>query len=189
MLYVRNQLASRLRSRRTNTVCLIAGDIRNPFFASLSTAIEKELETRGYQLLLLCRGWKEGPQEPELARAVFEQPVDGFIVWSESAGKAVRELSDPFPKPIITVGAPVQGFLGVKLDIGRGLKMAVDHLVRQGHRRLAYYAPEEARLQGLPKPRHKIFEKIVTDAGLPERLTSLPSGSTPWMFWFGCRKM
>jgi len=166
--YVRNQLASRLRSRRTNTVCLIAGDIRNPFFASLATAIEEELETHGYQLLLLCRGWKDGQRDQALVRAVFEQPVDGFIAWSETAGKTVGELSEQFPKPIVTVGAPVKGFAGVKLDIGRGLKMAVDDLIQKGHRRLAYYAPEEARLQGMPMPRHKIFEKIVTDKGLPE---------------------
>ncbi len=165
--YVRNQLASRLRSRRTNTVCLIAGDIRNPFFASLATAIEEELETRGYQLLLLCRGWKEGQRDPALARAVFEQPVDGFIIWSETAGKIVGELSDQFPKPIVTVGAPLKGFPGVKLDIGSGLKMAVDYLVHKGHRHLAYYAPEEAQQQGMPMPRHKIFEKIVMDADLP----------------------
>lgn len=167
MGYVRNQLASRLRSRHTNAVCLIAGDIRNPFFASLATAIEEELAIRDYQMLLLCRGWAGERQDPGLVRAVFENPVDGFIVWSESAGKTLRDLPHRFPKPIVTVGAPVPGFPGVRLDIGRGLKMAVEYLIRNGHCRLAYYAPEEARLKGMPQPRHKIFEKIVSDAGLP----------------------
>ena len=37
--------------------------------------------------------------------------------------------------------------------------------------------------------RHQSLCRVLVDAGLPERLTSLPSGSTPWMFWFGCRKM
>jgi LacI family transcriptional regulator len=167
MGYVRNQLASRLRSRRTNTVCLIAGDIRNPFFALLAAAIEEELEAGNYQMVLLCRGWGGCHQDPALIRAVFEQPVDGFIVWSESAGNALRELPDRFPKPVVTIGAPVRGYPGVRLDIGRGVGMAVEYLVGKGHRRLAYYAPEEARLKGMPQPRHKIFEKIVADAGLP----------------------
>lgn len=165
--YVRNQLASRLRSQRTHTICLIAGDIRNPFFATLATAIEEELEARGYQLLLLCRGLGEGRPNAEVLRDVFEQPVDGFIVWSESAGKTVRQLPENFPKPVVTIGAPVTGFPGVKLDIGRGLKMAVDYLASKGHRHLAYYAPEEARLKGLPQPRPQLFDKIVTKAGLP----------------------
>ena len=165
--YVRNQLASRLRNRRTNTICLVAGDIRNPFFAALSTAIEEELAVDGYQLLLLCRGWGECLDDSAFARAVFEQPADGFIVWSETAGKTVRGLPDRFPKPVVTIGAPVKGFPGVRLDIRRGIRMAVDYLVGKGHRRLAYYAPEEARLGGMPQPRPAIFSKVVKEAGLP----------------------
>lgn len=167
MGYLRNQLASRLRSQSTNTIGLIAGDIRNPFFAAFATAMEAELETRNYQLLLLCRGWGEYQENPELVRSVFEQPVDGFIVWSESAGKTIQTLSQHFPKPIVTIGARVPGFPGVRVDIGRGLKQAVDYLIRKGHRQLAYYAPEEARLRGMPQPRPAIFEKIVIEAGLP----------------------
>lgn len=167
MGYVRNQLANRLRSRRNNTVCLIAGDIRNPFFAALATAIEEELDKRDYQLLLLCRGLDDDRHDPSLAQTIFEQPVDGFIVWSESASKTLQQLPARFPKPIVTVGARVDGFPGVQLDIGSGLKMAVDHLIRKGHRHLAYYAPEESRLKGLPQPRPQIFEKIVADCGLP----------------------
>ena len=168
MGYLRNQLASRLRTRRTNTVCLIAGDIRNPFFAALATAIEEELECRGYQLLLPCRGLDEHRSNADLMRAVFEQPVDGFIVWSESTEKTIHELSEHFPKPIVTVGARVARFPGVRLDIGRGLKMAVDYLITHRHRHLVYYAPEEARLKGMPQPRPGIFRKMALEAGLPE---------------------
>ena len=165
--YMRNQLASRLRNRRTNTICLVAGDIRNPFFASLATSIEEELELHGYQLLLLCRGWKEGPVEPAAIQSVFEQPVDGFIVWSESVGKTLQNLPPHFPKPIITIGSPTQGFPGVRLDIEHGLKKAVQYLARKGHRHLAYYAPDESRTKGLPQPRHSLFVKLVKEAGLP----------------------
>lgn len=165
--YVRNQLASRLRNRRNNTICLIAGDIRNPFFAALATAIEEELDKRGYQLLLLCRGLDDDHHNTCLVQSIFEQPVDGFIAWSESASKTLQQLPARFPKPIVTVGARVEGFPGVQLDIGCGLKMAVDYLIRKGHRHLSYYAPEESRLKGLPQPRPKIFEKIVASHGLP----------------------
>lgn len=165
--YVRNQLASRLRSRCTNTICLIAGDVRNPFFSALATAIEEELEAKGYQLVLLCRGWNEEQLSPGLIQSTFEQPVDGFIVWSELVGKTVLSLPRNFPKPIITMGAKIQGFDGVRLDIRHGMRMAMDYLMEKGHRHLAYYAPEEDQHRGLPQPRSVLFTEIALAAGLP----------------------
>ncbi len=166
MGYVRNQLASRLLSRRTNTIGLIAGDIRNPFFAALATSIEEELEKHDYQLLLLCRGFGQNFSRNDVVDAVFEQPVDGFIAWSESAGRAVQQLPKSFPKPVVTIGAPLSGHPGVRLDIGRGLEMAVEYLKRKGHRHIAYYAPEEAQRMGMPQPRPELFERVVEKAGL-----------------------
>jgi LacI family transcriptional regulator len=40
--YVRNESAQRLRTGKSNTVGFIGGDLRNPFFSELASALERE---------------------------------------------------------------------------------------------------------------------------------------------------
>ena len=56
MGYVRNYLASSLRSGRTKTLAMIAGSMLNPFYAILTDLIQREAISLGYSLLILCAG-------------------------------------------------------------------------------------------------------------------------------------
>ena len=54
MGYVRNYLASSLRSGRTKTLAMIAGSMVNPFYAILADLIQQEAVRLGYSLMILC---------------------------------------------------------------------------------------------------------------------------------------
>ena len=53
MGYVRNYLASSLRSGRTRTLAMIMGSIINPFYAILADLIQREAVSLGYSLMIL----------------------------------------------------------------------------------------------------------------------------------------
>src|ERR1700682_3012663 len=50
--YSPNLLARSLRSQKTNTIALIVSDIRNPFFPSVSRAVEDTAYEKGFGLFL-----------------------------------------------------------------------------------------------------------------------------------------
>ena len=54
MGYVRNYLASSLRSGRTKTLAMIAGSMVNPFYAILADLVQQEAARLGYSLMILC---------------------------------------------------------------------------------------------------------------------------------------
>ena len=54
MGYVRNYIASSLRSGRTKTIAMIAGTMSNPFYAVLADLIQREAFRLGYMLMILC---------------------------------------------------------------------------------------------------------------------------------------
>ena len=60
MGYVRNYIASSLRSGRTKTIAMIAGSMMNPFYAVLGDLIQQEAVRLGYSLMIL--GSRDDPE-------------------------------------------------------------------------------------------------------------------------------
>ena len=54
MGYVRNYIASSLRSGRTKTIALISGTLTNPFYVVLADLLQREAFRLGYSLMILC---------------------------------------------------------------------------------------------------------------------------------------
>ena len=164
--YVRNRAASGLRSQRSNTVGLVAGNLQNPFFALLAVELEKCLLPLGYELLLTSHGADTADDEERLAKTLFERAVDALLVWSETRGGRIARFSAP-PCPCVYLGCAPPKTHSIAIGIERGLALAVDHLVRSGKRRLALYSPAYARDAGLPLPRPEILRDLCRRKRLP----------------------
>src|SRR5476649_1599420 len=52
LFYVPNESARRLRTGRSKMVSFLGGDMRNPFFAELTTALEQELSRFDLQMMV-----------------------------------------------------------------------------------------------------------------------------------------
>ncbi|MGC9450882.1 MAG: LacI family DNA-binding transcriptional regulator [Oceanipulchritudo sp.] len=165
--YKPNQLARQLKWQRTRTIGFIGGNIRNPFFALLTTCLERELQARGYDLLLRCRGsdgdrWNAGELQDFSGK-----PIDGLLVWSEDVdAAAVKALSPSLP--CVVLCDALEALPAVIIDIRAGLRAAVRHLAAQGHERLAYFAPAAARAATGRPGRASLFAEVVRDEGLPK---------------------
>ena len=77
--YRRNQMASGLRSNKTNTVGLIVPRISMFFHAEVITAIQNSLHSYGYNLII-CQSNDSLDLEMELADTLFSSRVDALIV-------------------------------------------------------------------------------------------------------------
>jgi LacI family transcriptional regulator len=163
--YVRNESARRLRTGKSSTVGFIGGDLRNPFFSELASALERELE--GHQLQLMI-SHVSGSQSANLSQTVDtlrQQTVGNIIYWDES----------PFQSPLVAkpevqllpIGFTIQPRPGLWLDLEHALCLAVTHLVRRGFRTIGFFAPQGRRESPSILARQKMFVDECLRQGLP----------------------
>src|SRR6266568_7310823 len=143
--YHPNPVARSLRTRRSHTVGVLIPDLNNPLFPPMVRGLEDRLAAAGYVALI---GNTDSDDQRE--QMVFEQMrarhVDGMVL-------ATAHLSDPLLAEAARTGLPVvlvnrmaqdHSLPSVSVDNESGMRMAVAHLIAQGHRRIAHIAgPQE----------------------------------------------
>ena len=136
----RNDGARQLRQgSRTRSIGLVLEDLADPFYSQLSRAVEEVARRHG--ALLLAGSSAENPvRERELALEFCARRVDGLIIVP--AGKDHSYLTPELAAgtAVVSVDRPVTGVDvdTVLADNRGGIRDGVDHLVRQGHRRIGY---------------------------------------------------
>ena len=149
----RNATARNLRSGGTTAVGAIVSDVSNPFYTELLRGIEDRLETEALSLII---GSSDGDadRESRLLRMLAEQGVRGVLI-TPMAGTVERLSSlQRIDVPSVLMDAPVGKVPSVGVDGVRGGRLAIEHLLAQGHSRIAFLAaaesmtPSEQRLEG-----------------------------------------
>jgi LacI family transcriptional regulator len=144
--FQRNDLARSLRQGRTSsTLGLVIEDVSNPFYSSIAQAVEAAARERGY--MLITGSCEEDPErERELVQALLRRRVDALLLVPASRDHAylARELSGG--PPVVFLDRPPAGIAAdcVLLDNLGGARAATEHLLAQGHERIAFVAdPDE----------------------------------------------
>jgi LacI family transcriptional regulator len=140
--FQRNDLARSLRQgRSSSTIGLVIEDVGNPFYSAIAQAVEQAARDHG--CLLITSSCEEDPErERELVQALTRRRVDALILVPASRDHAYlhRELGPG--TPLVFLDRPPEGIEAdcVLLDNQGGARAAVEHLLAQGHRRIAYVA-------------------------------------------------
>jgi len=157
--YQPHAAARSLVTRRTGIVGVIIPEavttlLTDPFFAYLLYGITKTCNSERYYLLLSLLNDPVGPEEM-YRRVVRSGHLDGVIVASTNIDDPLfaKLLRDGMP--FVSVGRhPDERVNYVDVDNIGGARMAVEHLIRLGHTRIATItgplrmAPGEDRLAG-----------------------------------------
>jgi DNA-binding LacI/PurR family transcriptional regulator len=136
--YHPSALARGLVTRRTHTVGLLISDIANPFFIRAVRAVEDAAQENGYNVIL-CNTDEDPAKETQYLRVLLEKRVDGIIL-ATTAGSlpAVREVRwRRVPLVLFDRELPAVAADTVKVDSVLGGRLATEHLLRLGHRRIA----------------------------------------------------
>jgi DNA-binding LacI/PurR family transcriptional regulator len=129
--------ARSLVTRRTHSVGLLISDITNPFFIRAVRAIEDLAQENGYNLIL-CNTDEDPAKEAEYLRVLMEKRVDGIILATTGARRGVREVRWR-RIPLVLFDRELSGIAAdtVKVDGVLGGRLATEHLLALGHRRIA----------------------------------------------------
>jgi LacI family transcriptional regulator len=166
--YSQNRIASSLRTRKTGTVGLVAGNIQNPFFAALSLQLERHLREKGYDLVFTCHGADSANDERDLALMLLGRSVDGLLIWSEQRnGRTLSLRNHRTTTPRVWIGHGPRNEPAATIAIAEGLELALKHIRASGCNRLGYYAPSYAQHAGLPNSRPDILDEVCRKLGMP----------------------
>ena len=137
--YIPNTQARALVSGRSRLLGLIVSDITNPFFPELVRGFEQVAVRSGYEILLASTNY-----DPDLmaatVRRMIERKVEGVgVMTSEMQISLIEQLTDRhIPLAFIDVGPSAPHISNISVNYQTGLRQAVEHLRRLGHRRLAF---------------------------------------------------
>ena len=138
--YRPNLAASNLRrtGARTGLVGALVQDLSNSFSASLLRALEDAARRHGTAVLAASLD-EETDREQELVHDLVTRRVDGLVIMpaSQSQEYLVSELRTG--TPAVFVDRPPRGIDvdSVTVDNVGGARTATEHLLDQGHRRIA----------------------------------------------------
>nr|WP_315226456.1 LacI family DNA-binding transcriptional regulator [uncultured Albidiferax sp.] len=143
----RPQIAARGLRGRTYTLGVVMPDMRNPFFPDILDGIWSALQNTAYQPLLAVRH-SEHKTEQAMIEMMLDRKLDGFVMIAPIIGHDyLWRLAATVP--IVMIGRHETGgaFDSVNNDDERGAYLAVEHLIQQGHKRIAFFsfeAPEDS---------------------------------------------
>jgi LacI family transcriptional regulator len=139
--YQPNLIARSLVTRRTFTIGLLLPDFTHPFFAQIAKSVAQTMRSRGYHVLISY--FEEDPQiELSEGQALLSRHVDGLILASAQSDGRCEFFKHIHGRntPLVLIDRAVPNlrasFVGVDhTGIGR---MATEHLIAQGCRRIAH---------------------------------------------------
>ncbi len=163
--YRPNPIARGLKTSRSYTVGVLIPDLTNPLFPRIVRGIQDKLEESGYTPLIA-----NTDNDPARERADIEamraRQVDGLITATAHRHDDLEIDGAGGELPVVLVNRRhEQGTRpSVVADDRLGVRLAIEHLVALGHRRIAHLAgPQDLstgylRLQG--------FREALADAGI-----------------------
>lgn len=140
--YKPNALARSLITGKTRTIGVVAGDIRNPFYAFVLRGISNIAEKEGFGLLI-TNSDESFEQETRAVDLLVEKQVDGLIVSPcDTRDSAHLRALHASGTPLVLIDRAVEG-----LEIDRvgtanvsAAREAVQRLIQAGHRRIGLVA-------------------------------------------------
>ncbi|MEV0369230.1 LacI family DNA-binding transcriptional regulator [Streptomyces sp. NPDC050636] len=173
--YRPNAAARSLVARRTHTVGVLLNDMRNPWFVEVLDGLNSLLHAHGLRMLM-ADGRLDRRAGQDFARTFQELRVDGIVVVGtlpDTAGLA--EVAERLPTVIAGNHEPRLPRADIVAnDDERGARLATEHLIGLGHRRIAHIAG-----QGLVgELRRRGFEAAMRAHGLAASAVVEPGDAT-----------
>ncbi|WP_291039912.1 LacI family DNA-binding transcriptional regulator [Herbiconiux sp.] len=129
----------RRSDRRTGTLGLLVGSVANPFSAAVHRAVEDAALAR--HVAVFASSLDDDPErEVSSVEAFLRRRVDGLILTTIQSSQAYLGAQVEQGIPLVFVDRRPSGIVAdtVLTDNAEGAARAVEHLLRVGHRRIAY---------------------------------------------------
>jgi len=140
--YVYNRSAAQLRQSNTRLIGLVINDLRNPFFAEFATSVQMALSAKGFATVLA--NTDEDPAlQAQVVSAMLEHGVAALVLSPaygavEATFEAIARANVPTMQVLRRAMRDVTRFPFAVPEYQAGSRLATDHLLQSGARRIAF---------------------------------------------------
>jgi LacI family transcriptional regulator len=138
--FVPNPIARGLAGGRTFSIGVVTQALDSPFYGPAMRGIEDELLPAGYNALFVSGHWNAAA-EARCLDVLQSRRVDGIIVlMGRLSDKALVQRAKI--QPLVVTGRDLKapGLFTLNFDNFEGARLATQHLIQLGHRRIAFIA-------------------------------------------------
>ena len=169
--YVYNRAAANLRRRTSSSIALVLNDLANPFFAEFAAGVDAAVGDAGFVTLLGCTSESSTREQAVLGSLIEHGPAG--IILSPAEGSSAQQVlaSLGAQTPLLLFNRELGGDLPeyahwdlLMLDNQHGTRLATEHLIAQGHRRIAFFGGH--RDSSSCRQRHAGYAEAMQAAGL-----------------------
>jgi len=139
MGYRPSAVARSLVTKKTKTIGVVVTTIADPFIAEVVSGIEEVANDHGYSVFL-ANSNADPDREVKVVHSFHERRVDGILVTASRVGALYIPLLAQLKVPIVLINNQHLGEFvhSVMIDNVAASREATQHLIRLGHRRIAY---------------------------------------------------
>ncbi|WP_297712523.1 LacI family DNA-binding transcriptional regulator [Clostridium sp.] len=135
--YQPNEIARSLTKQKSNTIGVIVPHISHPYFAKLISNLENEAAKSGYKIIL-CNSKEKAEKEKQYLDMCKSNRVAGIILCS---GNVESNKINTGNIPVVLLEKNFEeGKLGIQCDNYQGGKIATEHLIDCGCKRLLHFS-------------------------------------------------
>lgn len=162
--YKASAVARGLVMRETRSIGVVVTTIADPFVGDVVSGIDEAAHRSGYSVFL-AESNAEPEREKNVVHSFAERRVDGIIVTSSRVGSLYIPVLAEMMVPIVLVNNqhPGEFVHSVLIDNVDGGRRATEHLIRLGHRRIAYVGDRYGRESD--KERYTGYREALRQAG------------------------
>jgi LacI family transcriptional regulator len=178
--YQPSPAARALSTGRTNAIGVVAPFFTQPSVIERLRGVSHALAAEGYQLIL--HDVERPDQRQQLFRSLAARGgIDGLLAISLAPSEREARRLERSGVPIVLLDRAHDTLPCITIDDVEGGRMAAEHLLALGHRRIAFLGDEEANLFGFDSSAHRRegFEAALAAAGAspaPEWVLRRPHG-------------
>jgi LacI family transcriptional regulator len=160
--YRPNAAARTLRIGHSMMLGVIVPDSSNPFFASLSRAVEDAAAAHGYSVVVA--NFEGSPDDLSLSvRNLASRQVDGLIIGAQMSPSSMAAINASGVNAVlVNQFSATPGYSAIGPDLYGGARLGVKHLIDHGHRRIGFVGEH-----GISDLRERGWRDALHDAGLP----------------------
>ncbi|WAC71265.1 LacI family DNA-binding transcriptional regulator [Roseateles sp. SL47] len=136
--FVPNPIARLLAGGRSQSVGVVTQTLDSPYYGVALRGIEEVLGPAGYCPLFASGHWN-AKEEQRCIDTLRSRRVDGMIVLTgRLSDEALRKMAKEMPVVVTGRSLKATGLYALNFNDFEGARLATDHLLAQGHRKIAF---------------------------------------------------
>jgi LacI family transcriptional regulator len=146
---VYNRAAANLRQTNAGLIGLVINDLRNPFFTEFATSAQMAFSARGYATVIANTDEDAGLQR-QVVQSMIEHGVSALVISPTYGDEAatfdpIARANIPAMQVLRQVDARTDLFPFASMDYASGGRLATQHLVDMGAKRIAFIGGFDGR--------------------------------------------